>query len=364
MSELVPESEQQYGSILTLAGEAAEQNSKLLKMGVEITHIAFGDANDAYAQPNRNQTSLINEIDRIPVNAVDVQQATPDAVPMLRVEAILPPEKYDLVIREFASVATFNGQELYHAVGNCARIYVPPPANNGNMPTPVTLEMFYVITSGEAIVEIDPRVVHASRDYVAQAINKTELQISQLKIWPSKFDDYLKVGDKVPLSTNAVRLKLSDGSIQVFRVWDKAFFDETHVVSNIQEYGREQFEIQTEHGDFEAISLRLYDLRLSGDLTGWGADPTGKKDATLSVISAADSGLTINHTVSFYCQAQVIFICLWIVTSKDLNLTLMDGVVSLSLTEVRKLQSICLVVKLWLLLKIVIYMQELLRSMD
>lgn len=168
MSELVPESEQQYGSILTLAGEAAEQNSKLLKIGVEITHIAFGDANDAYAQPNRNQTSLINEIDRIPVNAVDVQQATPDAVPMLRVEAILPPEKYDLVIREFASVATFNGQELYHAVGNCARIYVPPPANNGNMPTPVTLEMFYVITSGEAIVEIDPRVVHASREWTQE----------------------------------------------------------------------------------------------------------------------------------------------------------------------------------------------------
>ncbi|MCG7585447.1 phage tail protein [Photobacterium sp. OFAV2-7] len=178
MTALVPENQQQYGSILTITGESAEQNSKVLKQSVEITHIAFGDANDSYVQPDRNATSLVNEIGRIPVNAVDVQQATPDSVPMLRVEAILPPDKYDLVIREFAAVATFNGKELYHAVGNCARLYVPKPANNGNMHTPITLEMFYVITSGEAIVEIDPRSVHASREWV----KKTAVQYIENKI--------------------------------------------------------------------------------------------------------------------------------------------------------------------------------------
>lgn len=172
MNDLIPESEQQYGSILTIAGENAEQNSKVLKTGVEITHIAFGDANDTYVQPNRNSQALVNEIHRIKVNSVDVQQATPDSVPMLKVEAILPPELSDLVIREFATVATFNGQTFFHAIGNCARIYVPKPVNNGNVPNPVTLEMLYVITSGEAIVEIDPRVVHASREWVVDGEKK------------------------------------------------------------------------------------------------------------------------------------------------------------------------------------------------
>ncbi|MEI9391475.1 hypothetical protein R5N44_09635, partial [Streptococcus pyogenes] len=49
---------------------------------------------------------------------------------------------------------------------NNARIYVPPPVNNGNVSTPVTLEMIFVITSADPIVEIDPNVVTASREFV------------------------------------------------------------------------------------------------------------------------------------------------------------------------------------------------------
>lgn len=161
-----PENQQQYGSILTILGENAEQNGKLKNKQIDFTHIAIGDANDTYVQPDRAQASLVNELARIPVNSVDVLQPTPDSVPMLKVEAILPDDVNDLVIREFAAVATFDGNTYFHAVGNCARIYVPPPVNNGNVNTPVTLEMIFVITSAEPIVEIDPLVVTASRQYV------------------------------------------------------------------------------------------------------------------------------------------------------------------------------------------------------
>ncbi|EJB5271311.1 phage tail protein [Vibrio vulnificus] len=173
MTNLVPENEQQYGSILTVLGENAEQNGKLLNKQVEFTHIAFGDANDTYVQPDRKAQALVNELHRIPVNSVDVLQPTPDSVPILKVEAILPDDINDVVIREFAAVATFNGQTYFHAIGNCARVYVPKPINNGNVSNPVTLEMTFVITSADPIVEMDPTVVIASRRFVNEYVSKT-----------------------------------------------------------------------------------------------------------------------------------------------------------------------------------------------
>ncbi|MCC3798265.1 phage tail-collar fiber domain-containing protein [Vibrio parahaemolyticus] len=172
-----PENQQQYGSILTILGENAEQNGKLQNKQITFTHIAIGDANDTYVQPDRAQNALVNELARIPVNSVDVLQPTPDSVPMLKVEAILPDNVNDLVIREFAAVAEFNEQSYFHAIGNCARIYVPPPVNNGNVLTPVTLEMIFVITSAEPIIEIDPNVVTASREWVDKRIPSKEFQI-------------------------------------------------------------------------------------------------------------------------------------------------------------------------------------------
>ncbi|WNY35850.1 hypothetical protein VbVaMValp1_51 [Vibrio phage Vb_VaM_Valp1] len=173
----IPESQQQYGSILTILGENAEQNGKLQNKQITFTHMAIGNANDEYVQPDRNQTALVNEIARIPVNSVDVFQPTPDSVPMLKVEAILPDDVNDLVIREFAAVAMFDGNSYFHAVGNCARIYVPKPINNGNVSTPVILEMIFVITSVEPIIEIDPNVVTASRDWVNKQIGDVKSDI-------------------------------------------------------------------------------------------------------------------------------------------------------------------------------------------
>ncbi|GAB3528680.1 phage tail-collar fiber domain-containing protein [Photobacterium alginatilyticum] len=193
----VPESQQQYGSVLTVLGENAEQNGKLLNKQLEITHMAIGDANDLYVQPDRKQTALVNELARIEVNSVDVLQPTPDSVPMLKVEAILPDEVNDIVIREFAAVATFNGQTYFHAIGNCARVYVPPPVNNGNVNTPVTLEMIFVITSAEPIVEIDPHVVTASREWVNKNIEFASSDLLGGNIWPTNSKYSIKVNDVV-----------------------------------------------------------------------------------------------------------------------------------------------------------------------
>lgn len=209
MSNLVPESEQQYGSILTVLGENAEQNGKLLNKQIEFTHIAFGDANDSYVQPDRKAQSLVNELYRIPVNSVDVLQPTPDSVPILKVEAILPDDINDVVIREFAAVATFNGQTYFHAIGNCARVYVPRPINNGNVSNPVTLEMTFVITSAEPIVEMDPNVITASRDWT---LNETKSAVEHSTGISTTKDD-LKVGTIIPAGVNGAKYK---GFVVVF----------------------------------------------------------------------------------------------------------------------------------------------------
>ena len=198
-----PENQQQYGSILTILGENAEQNGKLQNKQITFTHMAIGDANDEYVQPDRKQTALVNELARIPVNSVDVLQPTPDSVPMLKVEAILPDDVNDLVIREFAAVATFDGNTYFHAVGNNARIYVPPPVNNGNVSTPVTLEMIFVITSADPIVEMDPNVVTASREYVHKYTGEVAAKQLNAKIWPVTGHD-TKVGDTLSYASNAL----------------------------------------------------------------------------------------------------------------------------------------------------------------
>ncbi|HAS6134230.1 TPA: hypothetical protein I7123_13875 [Vibrio vulnificus] len=207
MADLVPESEQQYGSILTVLGESAEQNGKMLKKPVEFTHIAFGDANDTYVQPDRKSQSLVNELYRIPVNSVDVLQATPDSVPILTVEALLPDDIHNIVIREFAAVATFNGQEYFHAIGNCARIYVPSPVNNGQLNNPVSLEMTFVITSAEPIVEINPNVITASRDYVDDSSLKVNELVTNEKVYPKNPKRHAKIGDSIPVDTTSVIIK-------------------------------------------------------------------------------------------------------------------------------------------------------------
>lgn len=210
MSVPIPENQQQYGSILTVLGENAEQNGKILNKQITFTEIAVGDANDTYVQPNRNQQTLVNELARISVNSVDIMQASPDAVPLLKVEAILPDNIHELVgdkdviLREFAAVATFNGNTYFHAVGNCARIYVPKPVSNGNVSNPVIIEMIFAITSAEPIVEIDPNVVQASREYVDKQKQRT---LVETKVNNSSQMGLVFIADwepKIRIPTNAM----------------------------------------------------------------------------------------------------------------------------------------------------------------
>ncbi|EOS8341155.1 phage tail protein [Vibrio parahaemolyticus] len=261
MSE-TPENQQQYGSILTILGENAEQNGKLQNKQITFTHIAIGDANDTYIQPDRKQTALTNELARIPVNSVDVLQPTPESVPMLKVEAILPDDVNDLVIREFAAVATFDGNTYFHAVGNCARIYVPAPVNNGNVSTPVTLEMIFVITSADPIVEIDPNVITASRQYVNTKVSESDENMKNR--YGLFIEDYKKDSDVD--YTNAFIKMLDDGVLALKKgIYDIS--DEIKVdLSKINRFAVESdvtVRITSEHD-----GLKFYNITSNYDFNG------------------------------------------------------------------------------------------------
>ncbi|MCM5507136.1 phage tail protein [Vibrio sp. SCSIO 43169] len=163
----IPESELSYGSILTLTGENAEINGKLNNKPINFTHIAIGDANDVYVQPSRTQTTLVNEITRIPVTGMEkITPSKPDGVPQLKVWAKIPDNIVDIAVREFATVATFDGNSYLHAVGNTVRIPILSGSNNGGEVNDIFIEMTFSVTSLEPIVMIDPTIVTATRDYV------------------------------------------------------------------------------------------------------------------------------------------------------------------------------------------------------
>lgn len=292
MSNLVPESEQQYGSILTVLGENAEQNGKLLNKQIEFTHIAFGDANDTYVQPDRKNQALVNELHRIPVNSVDVLQPTPDSVPILKVEAILPDEINDVVIREFAAVATFNGQTYFHAIGNCARVYVPKPINNGNVSNPVTLEMTFVITSAEPIVEIDPNVITASRSYVHNIAGNLGDEIVDGKIHPENPSEYLLLGDQetaIPAKVTRLRVKIA-GEVNLLYMWNADFDNESRIIENISENSFRGFDV-TVRGvskPFEFAKGSVVTLRQSNDIAGWAPVFDGATDISPAILKSMD----------------------------------------------------------------------------
>ncbi|MEI8634714.1 phage tail protein [Vibrio sp. PP-XX7] len=166
MSQLL-EADQKFGSVLTITGENCELNAKIHHKTIEFTHIAVGNANDVYVQPSRTQTTLVNEIARIPVTGMEkIVPSAENGIPQMKVWAKIPDDIVDVAIREFAVVATFNGYTYLHAIGNTPRIPILSSANNGGEVNDIYIEMTFAVTSVDQVVMIDPNIVTATRAYV------------------------------------------------------------------------------------------------------------------------------------------------------------------------------------------------------
>lgn len=156
----VPLTDQQYGALLTLAGQHMEANAKVTHTVIDITHIAVGDGNGLYVTPNEAQTTLVNEVGRYAINLIEVRGEV-DASPVLHVEALVPPEDGGFTLRELAAIAA-DGTLI--AVANCPPNYKPLPSQNAPKRLPVRIN--FAITSDAAWdLVINDDLVMASREW-------------------------------------------------------------------------------------------------------------------------------------------------------------------------------------------------------
>lgn len=150
---------QLYFALLTAIGEAKLANALSLGTQLEISHMAVGDGNGDLPTPTREQTHLVNERYRAPLNNL-----APDPLNASQViaELVIPETEGGYWLRE---MGLFDAAGDLVAVSNCPPSYKPQMAE-GSGRTQV-LRMVLIVSSTEAVqLKIDPSVVLATRQYV------------------------------------------------------------------------------------------------------------------------------------------------------------------------------------------------------
>lgn len=149
----------QFGGFLTNQGAAKKTNCDALGVPWQLTHMLIGDANGADPVPAINQTQLVRQVYRAPINQLYVSPIDPN---VLVAELVLPPDVGGWWIRELA-LEDVDG--VFSAVANCAPSYKPLLAQNNGRNQVVRM---HVLTGGTANIQlkIDPSVVLATRAYV------------------------------------------------------------------------------------------------------------------------------------------------------------------------------------------------------
>ena len=153
----------QFFAILTNVGLAKQANADALGIPWKITQMGVGDANLTDPIPKPEQTQLINEWRRRPLNQLKVDPADPA---IIVAEQIIPADEGGRWIRE---IGLYDEAGDLVAVANCAPSY-KPLLTQGSGRTQVVRMNFIVNNSANVALKIDPAVVLASRSYVDAAI--------------------------------------------------------------------------------------------------------------------------------------------------------------------------------------------------
>ncbi|CRL52380.1 hypothetical protein PSHI_55910 [Pseudomonas sp. URMO17WK12:I11] len=153
----------QFFAILTNIGLAKQANADALGIPWKITEMGVGDANLTDPIPKPEQTRLINEWRRRPLNQLKVDAADPS---IIIAEQIIPADEGGRWIRE---IGLYDADGDLVAVANCAPSY-KPLLSQGSGRTQVVRMNFIVNNSANVTLKIDPAVVLASRSYVDAAI--------------------------------------------------------------------------------------------------------------------------------------------------------------------------------------------------
>jgi hypothetical protein len=153
----------QFFAILTNVGVAKQANADALGVPWKISEMAVGDANDTDPIPGAEQTALINERRRAPLNQLYVDPANSA---IIVAEQVIPAEIGGWWIRE---IGLFDADGDLVAIANCAPSFKPLLAQGSGRTQVVRLNM-QVSNSSSVELKIDPSVVLATRKYVDDSI--------------------------------------------------------------------------------------------------------------------------------------------------------------------------------------------------
>ena len=150
-----------YYAILTAAGENALANAALTGQPVGFTSMAGGDG-DILVSPDPEQTGLINEVYRAPLNRVVIAD---QAANVIRAEMVMQPQTGGFWLREAA---------LYDDEGICLAVASLPPSYKPLLESGAgrlqAINLWVAVTNTVDVkLSADPTVIMASAQEVARA---------------------------------------------------------------------------------------------------------------------------------------------------------------------------------------------------
>jgi hypothetical protein len=168
--------ENEFFTLLTVAGAEDLVSAQTLDVRVPLTHVAVGDGLGYPVTPGEEMTALKNEVYRVPVASISVDEDNPDC---LVVSAIIPPDAGGWTIREIGLFGGLNreapldtpsnpGNRLL-AIGNFPETYKPLPGDGAAKDMEVRM-IVHVGNADVVILGIDATIVIATKRDLAQAI--------------------------------------------------------------------------------------------------------------------------------------------------------------------------------------------------
>ncbi|HGC4264189.1 TPA: tail fiber protein [Escherichia coli] len=130
---------------------------------VRLTHMAVGDGNGELRQPQKNRTSLYNEVWRQSVNRVFTDPENPNR---LIAELVIPPETGGFWVRE---IGVFDDTGTMIAVGNTAESYKPTREEGSGR---AQIFRAVITVTSDAVVELvmDTTTILPTTDYIDEKI--------------------------------------------------------------------------------------------------------------------------------------------------------------------------------------------------
>lgn len=157
-----------FKSIHTRAGLQAMAQAQATGTPINITEMAVGDGNGNPVTVNDEQTGLVRERFRGPINRV---YRDPERDNKYTAELVIPAATGGFTLRE---IGLYNDQGVLFAVGNLPETYKPASSEGAFADTVVRFE-FLVTNATVVTIQIDPNITVASQSWIINNVTMATL---------------------------------------------------------------------------------------------------------------------------------------------------------------------------------------------